>query len=199
MSNPIETVMGASINFGDLIDGGTVTLFRCVDGTGEDECLDMVKDESVTLTGFKQRFRDMLIGTTANMGIIQKLTNNIELSDEERAFLASTPFGGMLYKLTPHGETPLTLLVEDFIERLAFDMAYITVRDMVRAALSAVQQSDHAYATKLNDILLAASERIDSEVQTRAQTLTPASEIMNRYQNFLAVLPNKDALMTGGM
>jgi|TARA_B100000519_G_C14260878_1_gene447881 conjugative transfer pilus assembly protein TraH len=198
-SNPIESVMGASINFADLIDGGSVTLFRCADGTGQDECLEMVKDEDVTLVGFKERFREMLIGTTASMGIVQKLANQIELSDEERAFLASTPFGGMLYKLAPYGETASTLLVEDSIERLAFDMAYITVRDMVRAALTAVQQSDHSYANQLNEILIASSERIDSEVQTRAASLSPASDIMKRYQVLLEVLPNKDVIVAGGL
>tara|TARA_R110001583_G_scaffold195401_1_gene372748 strand:- start:16431 stop:17813 length:1383 start_codon:yes stop_codon:yes gene_type:complete len=199
MSNPIESVMGASINFTDLIDGGTVTLFRCVDGTGQDECLEMAKDENVTLVGFKQRFRDMLIGTTASMGIVQKLANAIELSDDERAFLASTPFGGMLYKLAPFGETASYLLVDDSIERLAFDMAYVTVRDMVRAALTAVQQSDHAYATRLNDILLSASERIDNEVQTRSAGLSPASDIIKQYQALLQVLPNKEPVMAGGL
>lgn len=199
MSNPIESTLGASITFSDLINGGDVTLYRCVDGDDPDQCLEMAQDEHVTLKGFKQRFREILIGTTASMGIIPKLAAGIELSTEEKQFLGSTPFGGMLYDLAPYGSTGVTMLVEDSIDRLAFDMAYVTVRDMVRAALSAVEQSDHAFATKLNDILTQAGDRIDVEVQTYAQALPPASNILDRYKNLLQVLPRKDVILAGGM
>lgn len=199
MSNPIESTMGSSITFADLIDGGQVTLYRCIDGDEPDECLEMAQDDNVALTGFKQRFEEILMGSTASWGIIPKLANGVQLSEEEMNFLGATSFGGMLYELAPFGETGLRMLVDDAIERLAFDMAYITVRDMMRAALSAVQQSDHAYANKLNSILVQAADRIDAEVATRSAALTPASEIVNRYRVLLQVMPRKEAILAGGM
>tara|TARA_E500000318_G_scaffold97952_1_gene98959 strand:+ start:406 stop:1788 length:1383 start_codon:yes stop_codon:yes gene_type:complete len=199
MSNPIESTLGSSITFSDLIDGGQVTLYRCVDGDDPDECLEMAQDDNVTLTGFKERFEDILIGSTASWGIIPKLANGVQLSDEEMSFLGATSFGGMLYELAPFGETGVRMLVDDAIERLAFDMAYVTVRDMMRAALSAIQQSDHAYANKLNSILIQAADRIDAEVATRSASITPASEIINRYRVLLQVLPRKEAILAGGM
>jgi conjugative transfer pilus assembly protein TraH len=190
----VKTFPGGGVTFRDLLYGTTdttVTINTCTGGSGEDECLNLGSKE-IAIEGFATKLRNRFMGNiaTGQVGIISKLAENVQLSNADNQLLAAHPLGGMLHRLAPMGEGFMEILADDFIDRVAYDLTMTLVFDMVKAANTAVLQSDHAQAKRLLDVLSDSAEGFRAEATILATQIPPKSQIVDTYSNIMKVADN---------
>ncbi|WP_171353696.1 conjugal transfer protein TraH [Vibrio coralliilyticus] len=135
---------GAAIKLTDLIDGGTLSIYKC-DTTDATGCLSppLSPSQSVTITGLKDMVNESLLGTD---GLVSAYSTDSAWSDTAKKTLEFPTLIGhhCLQKIrqsamTGSIDTLGTYIGEICSERMALELAYMQVTSYIQTTLSALK------------------------------------------------------------
>ncbi|KZL24227.1 conjugal transfer protein TraH [Pseudovibrio sp. Ad37] len=153
-TNSITYLEGNLISLQDLIQGGNLKLYNCIEGG--DLCT-KVNLRNERITGFKQQVEEMLLGNGTSIGIVAKLKSTEQvLTSKEKNFLAYLPsgMGGMFYNIGSLSEDSARLFAQEVAATVAVSMIYDTVLQLFRTARTALTKKESSpYLTKVHDQL----------------------------------------------
>lgn len=191
-SNPVVTLPNI-LRIKDLLNGSggsdyqKVKIYDC-DTTEVDGCLNPTPVD-VSLTGLKQRVRDLLVGTGTNNGLLYKFaTNTGPLTAEEMAFMELVPgaIGAMIRNLAREDFGLARLFADEGSPVIALEMAQLMIQGMLDAVRQASSLQDHAYATKLADSLDKARLDLQAESAELSGRYGNPQTLMQFYTNFMS-------------
>jgi len=194
-TRPENIFKGNKIRLTDLIDGGTVTYYQCVDGTGQDQCLEINSTASMTLTGLQPRLIALLLGDAGSPGVVTKFaTNTGTITDEERAVLAALPqgMGAMIRTLAIKNAGMAAAYVNSSMRIVSREMAYTVAFDLIRTAETAVARSDHTHAKKALDELAFSREALNNEHAKLVREYGSAANLLTYYNELIKALDKRE-------
>jgi conjugative transfer pilus assembly protein TraH len=137
----IVEIHPTSITLQDLVVGNTAPIYECIDGLGQNQCLDLNPTET-PIDGFTKLVSDLLLGDGGGgLGIIDLFeTNAGALSAQQRNFIANLPggVGTMIRNLSVLDPNSARLFATEATPFLALDLASLMMEDV----LSSVRQMD---------------------------------------------------------
>lgn len=190
-SNPIASLPNI-LSIKDLLNGNgtsnyqTVKIYSC-DTHDVDGCLHP-QVINLTLVGLKRRVRDTLVGNGTSTGLIYKFaTNSGTLTNDERAFmeLVPTAVGAMVHNLAREDYGAARLFADEGSPVIALEMAQLMVQGMLDAVRQASSLQDHAYASKLGEVIDKARGDLEAESIQLSGRYGNTKELLAFYANFI--------------
>ncbi len=176
--------------FDAMLDGGDVSIAGCDGQEGPNECLEPVQ-RTITLEGFKERARLLLLGDEGTPGIIAKLRDSeLQLSEEDTVLLNALPSGagGLLIRLSSISEEAAKTYVETLIPHLTTAWARIVSQDLIEAVSASTTVIDSEYAKQIRQLVEDARHQLNAEVQFRQQLYGDLPSLIAEYNGLLAVV-----------
>lgn len=165
-TNSVTYIEGNLITLNDLIQGGTLKLYNCIEGG--DLCT-KVNLKSEHIKGFKQQVEEMLLGSESSIGIVAKLKMPEQvLSTKERNFLTHLPsgMGGMFYNIGSLSEDSARLFAQEVSGTVAVAMVYDTVLQLFRSARISLSTKDASpYLKKVHEQMSRSQATIGDQYQ----------------------------------
>ncbi|MEZ5934831.1 MAG: conjugal transfer protein TraH [Alphaproteobacteria bacterium] len=175
--------------FDAMLDGGDVTIEGCGGDNGPNGCLDP-QAETITLEGFQERARLVLLGDDTTPGILAKLrANDQAFNDEEAALLSNLPTGagGMLIRTTSISLDAGRTFAETLMPHLTTEWARIISEDLIETVVASVTLTDSEHAQHIQRLVDQARTRLGEEVRRRQDAQGPISAVLTDYNALLAV------------
>ncbi|MGI9501020.1 MAG: conjugal transfer protein TraH [Geminicoccaceae bacterium] len=175
--------------FDAMMDGGAIDIEGCGGDDGPNGCLDP-QAQTVTLEGFQQRARRLLLGDDTTPGILAKLrANEQELNGEETALLTNLPSGagGMLIRTTSISEDAGRTFAETVMPHLTTEWARIISEDLIETVAASITLIDSEHAHHVRSLVDQARTRLREEVGRRQNLQGPITAVLNDYTKLLAV------------
>ena len=179
-----------------LVEGGEVTIRGCGDGYAADECLELV-DKTVTVTGYQQRIRELLLGDGVDQGLIQlAVANQGAVSAAQESLLAVMPgsVGGLVWRTAQLSYAAAYTFGEQAAPAMAVELAAEVCRKLLYATSSAVGLVDHAYS---KEVLTLAARRQPGPAGQRRRAAGPLRQPRRPgrpvYRAALGREPDRDA------
>jgi conjugative transfer pilus assembly protein TraH len=176
-----------------LVEGGEVTIRGCGDGYDADECLQLV-DKTVTVAGYQQRIRDLLLGDGVDQGLIQlAVANQGAVSAAQESLLAVMPgsVGGLVWRTAQVSYAAAYTFGEQAAPVMAVELAAEVCRKLLYATSSAVGLVDHAYSKEVLELLRDANQGLQGSVAELQARYGSLSGLVGQYIELLSVVnPN---------
>lgn len=176
----------------DLLNGSgqdatqSVRVYRC-DSQSANGCLNPTV-ENITVRGLRKQVEDLLIGSTAQEGLINKFaTNNGALTEPEKAFMEVAPaaLGALIRNLAREDLGLAMMFAREAAPVIALEMAQLLVQGMVDAVRQSTAVNPNAYAGKLSESL----------TQVRQDLQQESTELSGRYGNTQSLMAFYQDLM----
>ncbi|MDH3664161.1 MAG: conjugal transfer protein TraH [Alphaproteobacteria bacterium] len=179
---PVRLIPANYQLFDVMLDGGDAAILGCNGEEGANECLEPAA-RTITLEGFEDRSRRLLLGDDVSPGIVAKLQDQgqaSELTDEENQLLLGLPHGvgGLLVRVGSISVPAARTFVEQLLPHLAIDWARTLSRDLIETVASAVTLIDSEHAPAMNDQVAKARDRLDEDVRHQQDTHGPLSDLI---------------------
>lgn len=176
--------------FDAMLDGGDISIAGCDGQEGPNECLEPVQ-RTITLEGFKERARRLLLGDDATPGIIVKLrSNDQELNQEETVLLSALPAGsgGLLVRLSSISVEAAKTFVETIIPHLTTAWARIVSQDLIEAVSVSTALIDSEYTEEVQRLVTDARHQLNEEVRFRQLIFGDVPSLISEYRGLLAIV-----------
>ena len=201
-SNKVKT-LGSIARLSDFLygardpggaNGDKVQVYRCVPATDDpDGCLSMepksqgMAGQDPDFKGMIPRIQAVMLGEGGNPGLIEKLRwNDGALTDDDKAFMESTPVGANLSNLARMNEGMARLFAQQAAPIVALDLVEVILRDALRAVVAATAQEDSAYASVVQEQIRFAQVQLDAERQSLQARYGNLASLMQYYNTLLA-------------
>ncbi|MEZ5933216.1 MAG: conjugal transfer protein TraH [Alphaproteobacteria bacterium] len=184
---PLVFIPANYLLFEAMLEGGDVIIQSCGGDTGANGCLEPAT-EIITLEGFEERMRRLLLGDDISPGIVAKLrANDQELTDEENELLANIPGGasGLLVRLVSISGDAATTFVELLIPHLSTEWARIITRDLIETVALAITLIDSEHTPGVDRLVEQARLRLSTEVEQRQREHGPLADLIRSYNDLL--------------
>lgn len=173
-----------------LVEGGEATIRGCGDGYDADECLQLV-DKTVTVTGYQQRIRDLLLGDGVDQGLIQlAVANQGAVSEAQESLLAVMPgsVGGLVWRTAQLSYAAAYTFAEQAAPAMAVELAAEVCRKLLFATSSAVGLADHAYSKEVLSLMRDANQGLQGSVAELQARYGSLSGLVGQYIELLSVV-----------
>ena len=184
-TNPIIVVNGNQITLNDLIEGGTVDSYYCVDS---EQCYE-VKTRKITLTGMRDQIRNILKGRAGiSQGVIAKYsTNQGTLTPDEMAFTANLPagMGGIIRNLAILSPDSAAIFVDEAASAIALSISVNLAENFFRAATISLTSSRASNLKQALDMLSDSRKTLRSEYDTLKGRHGDLTKIMDKYKTIM--------------
>jgi conjugative transfer pilus assembly protein TraH len=175
-------------------NGDKVQVYRCVPATDDpDGCLAMepksqgVAGQDPEFKGMIPRIQAVMLGEGGALGLIEKLRwNQGALTDDDKAFMESTPVGANLSNLARMNEGMARLFAQEAAPLIALDLVEVILQDALRAVVAATAQEDNAYASVVQDQIRFAQTQLEAERQSLQARYGNLASLMQYYNTLLA-------------
>ena len=181
-----------------LVEGGEVTIRGCGDGYDADKCLVLV-DKTVTITGFQERIRNLLLGDGIDQGIITLIYQNAAaMNDAQKSLLHVMPnsVGGLLYRLAQLKEPAGQTFAAQAAPVMAFVMAAEICRKLLYATSAAVALADNPYIPDVQQMMRDANSGLQASVAEMQSRYGSLAELVRQYYELLLVINPAAAQVT---
>lgn len=180
----VVTKPGKSDMLHAMLYGGSIKAYKCDD---LELCMNPV-DQNVTIKGFSEKIRDLLIGTNSSPGIIDKYAKNYgRPTDEEIAFLSNLPqeAGTIIRNLSTKSQQSAQLFAMQASDAIALSMVYVMTEEMIRAASLTLSQSQAKYARQAIEQLNESRDKIRQDYLQLRSDVGDLPSMMERYGTIL--------------
>ena len=130
---------------------GRTTIRGCGDGFDADACLELV-DKTITVTGYQQRLRELLLGDGVDPGLIQQAVSNADdISPAQESLLAVLPgsVGGLVFRTAQFSYPAGYTFGEQAAPVLAVEQAAEVCRKLLFATSFTAGLMHHPYAKEV--------------------------------------------------
>ena len=175
--------------FDAMLDGGEVNIAGCDGDEGPNGCLEPAP-RTITLEGFQERARRLLLGDETTPGIIVKLrSNDQELTNEETILLSNLPAssGGLLIRLSSVSEAAGRTFAETLMPHLTTEWARIISDDLIEAVAASIVLVDSEHAAAVHRLVDQARLRLHEEVRRRQDTNGSLPALLGEYTALLTI------------
>ena len=172
-----------------LVEGGEATIRGCADGYGADECLQLT-DRIVTIKGFQERVRDLLLGDGVTPGIVEVMTSNSNAtSSAQQSLLAVMPnsVGGLLVRLAQLSSPAGRTFGEQAAPIMGFVLAAEVCRKLIYATSTAVALVDNPYSAEVQQMMRDANTGLYDNVAEMQARYGSLAELVRQYHELLQV------------
>lgn len=186
---PLDYIPANPLLFDAMLDGGDVSILGCDGKEGANECLETAQ-RTITLEGFEQRTRRLLLGDDGTPGIIIKLrSNDQELDQEETALLSALPAGsgGLLVRLSSISEEAAKTYVESLIPHLTTAWARIVSQELIEAVSVSITLIDSDHTARIQQLVDSARYQLNEEVAFRQKIYGDFPSLISEYIGLLTV------------
>jgi len=147
-SPTINILPSKKIKLANIIDGGTVEIYKCADVT---DCLAPTQNTTITIVGIKQKIDELINGNASSVGILQKYrtSTTVPFTDAEKSFIENAPgsIGTMIRNLA-HNKGLVKALTKDYNETISRMMASKLIDDILDSVISIANTSSKNYITE---------------------------------------------------
>lgn len=188
-STPMTLIPADYTLFDAMLEGGQVVIKSCNGEIGPNECLNPT-DRIITLEGFQERARLLLLGDDDEPGIVAKMRDNAqELNEEEGNLMSRLPngVGGLLFRLASIEGKAAEVFVNELLPHLTVEWARLLSRDLIETVSAATALNDSEHASDLDDLIEQARDRIYQEAQLKQIASGSLTDLIEMYRNLLAV------------
>ena len=175
--------------FDAMLEGGEAALLGCGGDESPNGCLEPVA-RTITLEGFEERARRLLLGDDQTPGIVAKLrANDQTLTDEETVLLGNLPAGtgGLLVRLSSVSEDAGRTFVETLMPHLTTEWARVIVDDLIEAVAASITLLDSEHAPAVTRLVDQARSRLGEDVRRRQAAHGSLPALVEEYTALLAV------------
>lgn len=180
------------LSLDDLMTGNDVKIYKCDDGIGEDECLEL-SPQTISFDGMIQKLEEILIGSASSQGIVQKFMHNTGSMNASEQFLIANSGSelGVLVRnaaINNFGES----FVSASLKPMALSYSYEIARDLLDGAILRV--SSNAEKISNPEVILESmrsrKKELRDEYRNLQATYGKPTEIIGTY-NQLKTISNK--------
>ncbi|MEZ5936213.1 MAG: conjugal transfer protein TraH [Alphaproteobacteria bacterium] len=175
--------------FDAMLEGGEAALLGCDGDDGPNGCLEPVA-RTITLEGFEERARRLLLGDEQTPGIVAKLrANDQTLTDDETVLLGNLPAGtgGLLVRLSSVSEDAGRTFVETLMPHLTNEWARLIVDDLIEAVAASITLLDSEHAPAVTRLVDQARSHLGEDVRRRQAAHGSLPALVEEYTALLAV------------
>ena len=172
-----------------LVEGGEVTIRGCGDGFDADACLELV-DKTITVTGYQQRLRELLLGDGVDPGLIQQAVSNADdISPAQESLLAVLPgsVGGLVFRTAQFSYPAGYTFGEQAAPVLAVELAAEVCRKLLFATAATAGLMHHPYAKEVLTLVRDANQGLQASVAEMQARYGSVAELVGQYAELLAV------------
>ncbi|MGE3738228.1 MAG: conjugal transfer protein TraH [Geminicoccaceae bacterium] len=172
-----------------LVEGGEVTIRGCGDGYDADACLELV-DRTITVTGYQQRLRELLLGDGVEPGLVQLAVSNEEgISAAQESLLAVLPgsVGGLVYRTAQFSYPAGYTFGEQAAPVLAVQLAAEVCRKLLFATGATAAMMHHPYEKEVLALIRDANQGLQASVAEMQARYGSMADLVSQYADLLAV------------